>query len=103
LHGLAALPAGVEVAVYAIAAEGLANAARHARARSVRLEVGPADCGLAVRVADDGVGIDAQGRPGVGLVSMRRRAEELGGTFVVTPGPGGAGTLLEARLPLESP
>jgi signal transduction histidine kinase len=77
------LPAAVEVAAYAITSEALANAARHAGAgsASVRLE---RDAGwLVVAVTDDGCGLRPDARPGVGLVSMRRRAEELGGTLEV--------------------
>jgi signal transduction histidine kinase len=102
------LPAAVEVAAYAISAEALANAARHAGARraSVRLERRAG--WLVVTVADDGCGVPVDARPGVGLVSMRRRAEELGGTLdVCSPvhedgaAAGTAGTVVTARLPLE--
>ncbi|MFN8512546.1 MAG: hypothetical protein U0232_16455 [Thermomicrobiales bacterium] len=50
-------------------------------------------------IADDGVGIAAGRRAGVGLASMRERAEELGGTCIIEPNPGG-GTRVTARLPL---
>ena len=75
---LAELPAATEVAVYRITEEALANVVRHARARLcvVRLAVGDE---LQMRIEDDGVGIAPGARAGVGLLSMRERAEELGG------------------------
>ena len=78
VHG--SLPAAVEVACYRIAAEALANAIRHAGATSGRRAPrGTATC-LSLQVEDDGVGLS--GRPrvnGLGLASMRQRAEEIGG------------------------
>ncbi|MGY1603306.1 histidine kinase [Geodermatophilus sp. SYSU D00815] len=95
------LPAAVEVAAYRIASEALANVARHASAGrvAVRLER-LADGALAVEVADDGVGIEPGAPAGVGLVSLRERAAELGGTCSVTCPPEG-GTTVRAVLPVE--
>ena len=97
------LPAAVEVAAYRIAQEALANVVRHAHARTcvVRLALAGHDT-LCVEVVDDGVGpasAGSQGRAGVGLIAMRERAAELGGTCVVEPPPAG-GTCVLARLPL---
>ncbi|WP_448625077.1 sensor histidine kinase [Geodermatophilus sp. URMC 64] len=94
---LPALPAAVEVAVYRIVQEALANVVRHAAAATctVRLDVDPAE--VCVTVTDDGAGF-APGSPGVGLASMRERAEEMGGVCTVGPGPCG-GTVVRARLP----
>jgi signal transduction histidine kinase len=102
---LPALPAAVEVAAYRIALEALTNAVRHARARTceVRLELasdGPR--GLRIAVADDGRGIEPHSTAGVGLRSMRERAEELGGSLTVAPG-GDGGTLVRAWLPIAAP
>ena len=105
-HGdLAALPAAAEVAVLRIAQEAVLNAVRHAGARTVTVDVrvataGPEQDGQAVvvDVADDGRGLPAQPVAGVGLTSMRERAEELGGTCTVV-GDGG-GTRVRAVLPL---
>ncbi|GAA2893092.1 hypothetical protein GCM10010517_57620 [Streptosporangium fragile] len=93
------LPAAVELAAYRITAEALTNAARHARAShcTVRLR---ADGDLELTVDDDGVGLGAPARRGFGLTSMRRRAEELNGTFDLVTSPG-AGTTVRVRLPLE--
>jgi signal transduction histidine kinase len=53
-----------------------------------------------IEVEDDGVGLPDPVRAGVGLASMRERAEELGGTWGVTS-PGSGGLLVSARLPLD--
>jgi two-component system NarL family sensor kinase len=95
------LPAAVEVAAYRIVQESLTNVARHARARTcrVRFSVDRAGGVLELEVTDDGVGMPEGHRAGVGLSSMRERAEELGGTLAVEPGPEG-GTRVLARLPM---
>jgi len=94
------LPAAVEVAAYRIAVEGLRNAARHAQARRcvVRLRL---DDGLTVEIVDDGNGLPAQARLGVGIDSMRERAAELGGACLVATAPMG-GVRVFARLPLPA-
>ncbi|MGY1742629.1 MULTISPECIES: histidine kinase [unclassified Blastococcus] len=99
--GTDGLPAAVEVAAYRIASEALANVARHARATAVRVTL-ERDAGgrLAVTVADDGRGIDPAAPAGVGLVSLRERAAELGGRCSVTCPPEG-GTVVRAELPVE--
>ena len=91
------LPAAVEVAAYRIAQEGLTNVVRHAAASTclIRLAVGEE---LRLEVIDDGRGLPSARSAGVGLVSMRERAEELGGVCVVGLAPGG-GTRVFARLP----
>jgi signal transduction histidine kinase len=82
----------------------MTNAARHAHAKTcrVRLSVDRAGGVLGLEVADDGVGIPEDRQAGVGMSSMRERAEELGGTLLVEPGPEG-GTRVLARLPLPAP
>jgi signal transduction histidine kinase len=98
--GVAALPAAVEVAAYRIAAEALTNTARHADAGSstVRLVAGAGE--LLVEVADDGRGIAPDRQAGIGLLSLRERAEELGGRSEVVCPPAG-GTIVRAWLPLR--
>ncbi|MEV6842988.1 GAF domain-containing sensor histidine kinase [Actinoplanes sp. NPDC051411] len=94
-----AWPAAVEVAAYRIAMEAMTNVVRHARAQiaSVTLSVNGA---LELEVVDDGVGLPAGFRAGVGIASMRERATELGGTCAIEPGER-SGTRVRAVLPLE--
>jgi signal transduction histidine kinase len=98
---LPTLPAAVEVAAFRIVSEAIANAARHAGARRCRvgLRADRSAGVLRMVVGDDGRGL-SEGRPvGVGLVSMRERAEELGGSWEIDSTPGG-GTTIRVRLPL---
>jgi signal transduction histidine kinase len=93
------LPAAVEVAAFRITAEALHNAIRHARPRRVGIHVSTGPTGLVLRIQDDGSGIASDARPGVGLASMRQRAEELGGTLDVESSS--HGTLVRATLPVR--
>ncbi len=94
------LPAAVEVAAYRIALEAMTNVSRHAGAHHccVRLSL-PDD--LCLEILDDGRGLPGAVRAGVGLISMRERAEELGGRCIAEMLPNG-GTGIKARLPLLS-
>jgi two-component system, NarL family, sensor kinase len=94
------LPAAVEVAAYRIALEAMTNTARHADAHTCTICV-ELNGSLHVTVRDDGSGVPAR-TPGVGLGSMRDRAEELGGECTVVFRQG-EGTSVEATLPVESP
>jgi signal transduction histidine kinase len=91
----------VEREVLRIAGEALANALRHASARSVEVSL---DTGDPVRlvVADDGVGFDLPATlrhsHRLGLTSMRERAEALGGMLEIVTAPG-AGTRVELEVP----
>ncbi len=96
---LPALPAGVEVAAWHIAAEAMTNAARHADATHVSVRLAEADGALEVRVCDDGRGGAGERAGGTGLTSMAQRADEVGGDVGVTSGPGG--TTVTAHLPLS--
>jgi signal transduction histidine kinase len=98
-ESLPPLPAAVEVAALRIALEGLTNAARHSRATCARIGLGIEDDSLMVWISDDGVGIEPTVEPGVGLTSMRERADELGGSLTVAR-PDGGGTSVIARLPI---
>jgi signal transduction histidine kinase len=100
LDDLSPLPAAVEVAAYRIAQEASANVVRHASARScaVRFDLDEETGVLRLEVEDDGRGVGEDPGSGVGLSSMRERAEELGGTCVVGPSPAG-GMRVRAELP----
>jgi signal transduction histidine kinase len=95
------LPAAVEVAAYRIASEALANVAKHASARSCRVDLArQPDGALVVTVSDDGRGIAPGAPAGVGLVSLRERAAELGGRCTVEC-PATGGTVVRAVLPAD--
>jgi signal transduction histidine kinase len=99
-RGVADLPAAVEVAAYRIASEALRNVSQHASARHCRVCLSLNGNGvLRVEVEDDGVGLAADRRAGVGLTAMRERAAELGGTFRTGPASSG-GTRVTAILPV---
>jgi len=97
------LPAAVEVACYRIAQEAITNVSRHAKARTcrVRLSLEEAENELELEITDDGVGLSAERHAGVGTSSMGERAQELGGSCAIEPGPMG-GTRVLARLPLPA-
>ena len=90
---LPSLPAAVEVAAYRVVQEALKNAAEHGRADNCLVGLA-LDDNLCLAIADDGLGLPETVTPGVGLVSMRERAEELGGKFKIHPRLGG-GTKVE--------
>lgn len=98
------LPAAVELACFRIAQEALTNVVRHAAATRARVEVALADDGrartLVLRVVDDGRGLDPARGGGLGMLTMRERAAQLGGNVVVAARVGG-GTEVVARLPVD--
>ncbi|MET9250738.1 GAF domain-containing sensor histidine kinase [Nonomuraea sp. NPDC003709] len=73
----------VEVAVLRVAQEALHNALRHAEAASVSVRLAYADGRLVLIVRDDGNGFEQAESRGLGLVSMRDRAESVGGAMTV--------------------
>jgi len=93
------LPAAVEVAAYRIVQEALTNVVRHAQAHSCRICLSCEQEMLHVEVSDDGLGQPESSRAGVGLLSMRERAAELGGTCEITQKSEG-GTRVLACLPV---
>jgi signal transduction histidine kinase len=91
-------PAPQEAAVFFVCSEALANVAKYAGASGASLGVAEAGPWLVVRVADDGCG-GADPARGSGLRGLADRLEALGGTLSVRS-PLGAGTRLEAELPI---
>ncbi|MFI6481345.1 GAF domain-containing protein [Nonomuraea sp. NPDC050663] len=78
------LDPAVEVAVLRVAQEALHNALRHSGATRVAVRLGHADGVLALTIADDGNGFEQGDSRGLGLASMRDRAESVGGTLSVS-------------------
>jgi two-component system, NarL family, sensor kinase len=95
------LPAAVEAAAYRIALEAMTNTVRHAAATHGRVLV-RVDDSLHLEISDNGCGLPAGFRAGVGIMSMRERAAELGGRCVVERGDP-VGTLICATIPLRMP
>ena len=99
LHPKRRLPGRVEVAAYYVVSEALTNAAKHARASVVNVELDTHDAILQLAIRDDGIGGADPGQ-GSGLVGLSDRIEALGGTLQVTS-PAGNGTTLLIQVPLE--
>ena len=96
-----AVDGGVGVHIYRVLQEAVNNVARHAGAQQawVRLRFLPE--ALELEVEDHGRGMAAQGgKPGIGLVAMRERAELLGGSLELLK-PAQGGTLVRLRVPCE--
>jgi signal transduction histidine kinase len=94
------LPAEVAQTAYLVLLEGTNNVLRHAHATTARLS-GFCDADrLQLEVLDDGIGLEQPYISGVGITSMRRRVESLGGTFSIGRQPD-RGTRLTATIPLH--
>lgn len=95
------LPEPVEVAVYYVVSEALANAAKHAAAAEVLIRVSSDDTAVRATVSDEGIG-GADPGGGSGLIGLVDRVEALGGKLSLDS-PVGEGTTLSIELPLTSP
>jgi signal transduction histidine kinase len=92
------LPEPVELAAYYVISEALTNAARHAHASAVQIDLAAPDTVVRLAIRDDGIG-GADPAVGSGLTGLRDRVEALGGTFAVTS-PAGNGTTLLVEIPV---
>ena len=94
---LPALPVPIATALYGIAVEAVRNVVRHSGATTCRLSLGfEADGALMLTVTDDGIGIQSDVESGVGLQSMRERAEAIDAELTVDQ-PATGGTRVELR------
>jgi len=94
------LPSHVEEALYRVTEEALNNTLKHAAASSVEVRIHINAGRLELEVRDNGRGFDpdiASTQGGVGLVGIRERVEELGGTLEITSAPG-KGTSITVNL-----
>ena len=94
------LPDAVEVAAYYVASEALTNAAKHADASRVEIDLHLDDGSLRLSICDDGGG-GADPSRGSGLVGLKDRVEALGGTIEVES-PHGRGTRLQVAIPVPA-
>ncbi|HEY3671241.1 MAG TPA: GAF domain-containing sensor histidine kinase [Acidimicrobiia bacterium] len=98
-HAEGRLPEPVEVAAYYVVSEALTNAAKHAHASVVHVDLDARGATLRLAVRDDGIGgADSQGS---GLLGLSDRIEALGGTLQVTS-RAGKGTALLIEIPLDA-
>jgi signal transduction histidine kinase len=98
LRAIERLPEPVEVAAYYVISEALTNAAKHSNASVVQVGAEVAGNALHLHVLDDGDG-GADPALGSGLMGLKDRVEALGGTIAIRS-PAGAGTSLDADVPL---
>jgi signal transduction histidine kinase len=93
-------PVDVEATLYFAVVEAIQNAAKHAAAQEIRIDVHRSGGLLEIAVTDDGVGFDpAETTPGRGLANIRDRVESVGGRLAVASAPG-RGTRLSFDLPV---
>jgi signal transduction histidine kinase len=101
---VASFPTGHRVQLLQMTRETLSNAARHARAKRIRVVLRVENGAVVLRVEDDGVGFDtAAARPAghLGLANLHDRAATMGGTVEIESTPG-AGTTLAIRVPIPT-
>jgi two-component system, NarL family, sensor kinase len=97
---VADLPTAVAQTTYLVLLEGTNNVLRHAQATAARLSASCDADHLHLEVLDNGIGLDQPYVSGVGITSMRRRVESLGGNFSIGREPD-RGTRLTATIPLH--
>jgi two-component system NarL family sensor kinase len=97
------IPSDVALCLFRLAEESLTNVTKHSQAPSARVDVAPADGGIRLTVADEGVGFDPkilETKAGLGFVSMRERLRLVHGTLRVHSEPA-QGTKIEVWVPLK--
>jgi signal transduction histidine kinase len=89
--------------LYRIANEAIINARRHADASCIQVRLGRRDGALEMTVQDDGVGLpnDLDEAKGLGLRTMRYRANLIGASLTLRAPDEGDGTILRCTLPLD--
>ena len=101
------LPEEVELVLYRVAQEALINAAKHAAATRIAIDLDRTSTDVTLAVQDDGCGFDAglparPGGPGLGLFGMAERVALVGGRFAIWTRPA-CGTEVFAFIPLPPP
>jgi signal transduction histidine kinase len=93
------LPDNVRTCVYRVVQEAVNNAARHAEASEIRVNIHCENGHVEAAISDDGVGFDPEKERGMGILGMQERINALGGTFRLQSREGG-GTVVSLRLPV---
>ncbi len=96
---LPVLPPAVDSAIYFITQTAITNVVRHANATECQIVISVNEQ-LHLNIKDNGIGMPKEYQSGLGLRSIRDRAEELGGEFQIISEPR-KGTLIEVKLPLD--
>ena len=102
------ISSALKIAIFRIVQEALNNITKHAQAKEVYIKLEYQTQHVVVSVRDDGVGFDLETvrmtrtrRPSLGLAGMQERAALMKGEVTIQSSPG-QGTVVEARLPLQS-
>jgi PAS domain S-box-containing protein len=105
-EGFQRLPKEVELTLFCVAQESLANVHRHSKARTVDISVERAPSHVSLTIRDNGIGMPAPQRRdrrnsllGIGIAGMRERVNQLQGDFQIHSSPGN-GTTIQVTLPL---
>jgi signal transduction histidine kinase len=102
-HTCDSMPKDTAIALFRVVQEGLSNIIRHARAKTVKLELDGDSRNCSISLADDGQGFDAESpqfRWSHGLMGMRQRAEALGGQLQLESKVG-RGTSVRVAVPIS--
>ena len=98
----------VDITCFRIVQEALTNALRHAKAKTIQVDIEQDDDLVEITVRDDGIGFDAEAAKkkaaaggSMGILSMEERLILLDGSFLITSAPG-AGTRIRGRIPLKA-
>ncbi|MFW5840067.1 MAG: sensor histidine kinase, partial [Planctomycetota bacterium] len=89
----------VEIALFRICQEALNNAIRHSQSDAIRVELARREDQLVLSVSDNGSGLPDHAVEGLGLKTMRNRAEAVGGKLELNSGP--TGTVVTVSLPFR--
>jgi NarL family two-component system sensor histidine kinase LiaS len=95
------LPKGIEDHLFRIVQEALSNALRHSKASKLEVKLLHRPDGIRLSIRDNGVGfeLDARKHASYGIVSMKERVNEIGGSMHVITAPN-QGTRIEIRVPI---
>jgi signal transduction histidine kinase len=92
------IPDEYKTVIYRVVQEALNNAAQHAGAKNIRVQVRQEGERILVEVTDDGTGFDPARTRGLGILGMEERVKRLGGTFSIES-KAGSGTAIRFELP----
>lgn len=102
------LYSSLETTLFRVIQEAISNIARHAHATHAQILINFKRGSIQVQIRDDGVGFDfeeainSKDRPrGLGLLGMKERAGLFNGSFTITSSPGGGGTKINVKIPID--